>query len=77
MMQLEKKHYYHLQRLLQRYRENSIRLNEDKTDICRIKINFFGHIVTKAGIKPDPAILDAILILESLVNRRYSDRMEL
>lgn len=40
--------------MLERTREKGIKLNKDKSSICVTEVSYFGHKLTREGIKPDP-----------------------
>ena len=47
-------------RVLQRCRDSGFRLNPDKARILQEEVPYFGNILTKNGLKPDPKKLAAI-----------------
>uniref|UniRef100_A0A8C6TVI3 Reverse transcriptase/retrotransposon-derived protein RNase H-like domain-containing protein n=1 Tax=Neogobius melanostomus TaxID=47308 RepID=A0A8C6TVI3_9GOBI len=50
--------------MLQRSREQGVKLNPDKSIICATEVSYFGHLITKDGIKPDPAKIKAVRDME-------------
>lgn len=46
--------------MLERTRERGIKLNEDKSIICVPEVSYFGHRLTREGIRPDPNKVKAI-----------------
>ena len=44
-----------LERFLQRCREKGIKLNKLKLKLKCTEFSYLGHLVTKEGLKPDPA----------------------
>ena len=50
--------------MLQRSRERGVKLNPEKSTICATEVNYFGHRITKDGIKPDPAKIAAVRDME-------------
>ena len=40
--------------ILQRLKENNLRLNEDKCEFSKTEFKFYGHIYNYSGLKPDP-----------------------
>lgn len=40
--------------MLERMRDRGIKLNEDKSIICVPEVNYFGHRLTREGIRADP-----------------------
>lgn len=53
-------HNNNLRAMLQRTRERGVRLNPDKCQICVPEVSYFGHTLSREGIKPDPAKVKAI-----------------
>jgi len=62
--QTKHEHDLNLRTLLDRCREKSIRLNEDKLIVGACDVKYFGHIVSADGLKPDPEICRAIRDIE-------------
>ena len=53
----------HLERLrlvFERFRSHNLRINLDKCDFFRMKIQFLGHIVSKDGLEIDPSKIEAV-----------------
>ena len=53
----------HLERLrlvFERFREDNLKINPDKYDFFRMKVQFFGHIVSKDGLEVDPSKIEAV-----------------
>ena len=53
----------HLERLrlvFQRFRAHNLKINPDKCDFFRMKVQFLGHIVSKDGLEVDPSKLGAV-----------------
>ena len=53
----------HLERLLlvfQRFRAHNLKINPDKWDFFRMKLQFLGHIVSKDGLAVDPSKIEAV-----------------
>ena len=46
--------------MLERTREKGIKLNKDKCKICVPEVSYFGHKLTREGIRPDPNKIKAI-----------------
>lgn len=59
-----KDHDEKLEKLLQRCREQGIRLNKEKSEIRTDEITFLGHRVTSEGLKVDPDKVEAILKMQ-------------
>lgn len=60
MVEALKDHNSNLERLLHRLSLKGCKLNEDKLALCQPEIVFFGHVLCKEGLKPDPAKVEAI-----------------
>lgn len=56
----KEEHDANLRAVLTRTREKGIRLNPDKSMICVPEVSYFGHKLTREGIKPDPEKISAI-----------------
>lgn len=54
-------HDKNLEALLKRLKERNVKLNPDKTHLCKKEIKFYGHILTSQGIKPDPSKISSIV----------------
>ena len=53
----------HLARLrlaFERFRAHNLKINPDKCDFFRMKVQFLGHIVSKDGLKVDPGKIEAV-----------------
>ena len=53
----------HLERLrlvFQRFRAHHLKINPDKCDFFRMKVQFLGHIVSKDGLEVDPSKIEAV-----------------
>ncbi|XP_062699501.1 uncharacterized protein K02A2.6-like, partial [Aedes albopictus] len=53
-------HNKNLAALLQRCQEKGIKLNRNKMKLNQTEVRFFGHILSKEGLKPDPLKTSAI-----------------
>ncbi len=60
----KEEHDTNLRAMLQRSRERGVKLNPDKSTICATEVSYFGHRITKDGIKPDPAKIAAVKDME-------------
>lgn len=58
-----------LHAMLQRSRERGVRLNPEKSVIGATEVSYFGHLLSAEGIKPDPAKVAAIKMMEPPRNR--------
>ncbi len=47
--------------LMQRCRERNVKLNKEKVKVKGNEVPFIGHVLTDAGLKPDPGKIKAIL----------------
>ena len=56
----KEEHDANLRAMLERTRERGIKLNEDKSVICVPEVSYFGHRLTREGIRPDPNKVKAI-----------------
>ncbi|KAJ8333874.1 hypothetical protein SKAU_G00411930 [Synaphobranchus kaupii] len=50
--------------MLERIRERGIKLNKEKSVICVPEVSYFGHRLTREGIRPDPNKVKAIKEME-------------
>lgn len=62
-------HDANLRGMLERTREKGIKLNKDKSAICVPEVSYFGHRLTREGIRPDPNKIKAIKDLAPPRNR--------
>ncbi len=62
-------HDHNLEQCLKRCRENGIKLNPDKTEIGLTEVQYFGHILSADGLKPDPYKVAAIRDMKPPENR--------
>ena len=46
--------------LLERCREQNLKLNRSKFNFKKNEVKFLGHIVTDKGVKPDPSKIEAV-----------------
>ena len=56
----ESTHDLHLLEVLNQCRKIGLKLNADKCIFKATSIPFFGHVISREGVQPDPAKLDAI-----------------
>jgi hypothetical protein len=54
-------HEQHLRRVLQRLREHQLYAKPSKCTLFTDTIDYLGHLVTPEGIKPNPALVEAII----------------
>lgn len=55
-----KDHNIKLKKLLYRLRAKNLKLNKDKVKLCQSEVQFFGHLLTDKGVKPDPSKISAV-----------------
>ena len=55
-----KDHNINLNNLLNRLLEKGSRLNKEKLILCQEEVSFYGHIISKEGVRPDPIKVNAI-----------------
>ena len=46
--------------VLERFRAHNLKINPDKCDLFRMKVQFLGHIVSKNGLGVDPSKIEAV-----------------
>jgi len=56
----KEEHDKNLRGVLQRLKENNIRLNKDKFEFSKTEIKFYCHIFSSSGLLPDPVKVEAI-----------------
>ena len=54
--------------VLQRLKDNNLRLNKDKCEFSKSEIRFYGHIFSSSGVKPVPKKVEAIRNASPLQN---------
>jgi len=57
-------HDTNLRNILKRSLEKGIRLNEEKLEVGVTEVQYFGHILSAEGLKPDPAKVAAVREME-------------
>ena len=62
-------HDCHLVQVLNKCREIGLKLNPDKCIFKLMQVLFFGHLVTKEGLKPDPKKVNAIANMPAPQNK--------
>ena len=60
----KEEHDSNLRAMLQRSRERGVKLIPEKSTICAAEVSYFGHRITKDGVKPDPAKIAAVRDME-------------
>lgn len=66
----QKDHDKNLKQLMNRLNECNVKLNKDKVKLCKKEIKFYGHILTKDGVKPDEAKVSAIVNMPPPENKQ-------
>ena len=54
-------HDRHLLKVLNKWCEIGLKLNPDKCTFGETNVKFYGNIISKEGLRPDPAKVDIIL----------------
>ena len=72
----EENHDTRLKALLQRCREQGIKLNSKKSVVKTTSMTFLGHIVTDQGLKLDPKKVQAILEMPKPTNSAEIQRLQ-
>ena len=67
-------HWSRLREVLGKIRRSGMTLRKDKCEFGKSEIKFLGHLVSAAGIKPDPGKVEAVLGLKSPVNKTEARR---
>ena len=62
-------HDKNLQAVLQRSLDQGIRFNEDKLEVGVSEVEYFGHLLTSEGLKPDPAKVTAVENMQQPTNK--------
>ena len=57
-----------LQKVLDKIEQSGLRLNRDKCHLKKTEVKYFGHIITKDGIRPNNERVEAILKLKEPEN---------
>ena len=57
------KHLQKMETLLTRLRDTGLKVNAAKSSFCAHEIEYFGYILTRDGIKPQPKKVSAILAI--------------
>lgn len=63
-------HDSNLRAVLECSRAVGIKLNEEKLEVGVTSVQYFGHLLTADGLKPDPAKIEAIGDMEPPQNKR-------
>lgn len=65
MEEAMKDHNLNLAKLLERLTVKNFKINEKKVKICQTELQFFGHVLTSEGLKPDEDKKSAIKYIET------------
>ncbi|KAK2717929.1 hypothetical protein QYM36_006651 [Artemia franciscana] len=66
----QEEHDNRLRAVLKRAREKGVRFNREKCTFGMEQVKYFGHIISKEGIKPDPKKLNAIEKMQSPTTKK-------
>ena len=64
----EEEHDRRLQKALDKIEQSGLRLNRDKCHLKKTEVKYFGHIISKDGIRPNNERVEAILKLKKPEN---------
>ena len=53
-------HLEHLQTVINCLREVNLKLNPKKCKFAREEVDYLGHVITAAGLKPNPRLTDGV-----------------
>ena len=67
-------HNQSLRTVLQRARHCNLKLNPDKSKICKTEVKYVGHLLTAQGVKPDPERVQAIVDMPDPVDKKGVQR---
>jgi len=70
----QRDHDSNLKHLLQRAREQNLKLNKKKLKLCLAEVSYMGHRLTKDGLSPDPAKVRAISEMPRPDNKKAVER---
>ncbi|KAI8511855.1 hypothetical protein Bbelb_109550 [Branchiostoma belcheri] len=65
----EEEHNSRFRAMLQRARDKCVKLNPEKVVVAAPEVGYFGHILTKDGLKPDPKKVRAITSMKAPTNK--------
>ena len=63
-------HDYNLKSALERASKNKMRLNSEKLEVGVKQVEYFGHLITDEGLKPDPEKVKAIKSMPAPTNKK-------
>jgi len=64
MEQAVKDHNHNLEELLKRLKNRGCKLNKEKLSLLQEELIFYGHVISREGLKPDPQKVAAIKQME-------------
>ena len=67
-------HNHRLEAVLKRANEVDLRLNPQKSQICKTEVPYVGHLLTQNGLKPNPERVQAILELVTPTDKQAVQR---
>jgi len=70
MSKTVEEHLEHLEAVFSRLRAANLTANGPKTKLMQISLIYLGHVVSAAGIQPDPSRVEAILKLAHPTSRK-------
>jgi transposase InsO family protein len=68
-------HDMHLRAALDRASERNLRLNPDKLVVGATEVDYFGHVISADGLKPDPAKVKAVQEMAPPVDKKELQTM--
>lgn len=63
-------HNEKLRKTLETAREKGVRFNPEKTQLCQTSVKFYGEMLTRNGMIPDPEKVQAVKAMESPQNKK-------
>ena len=63
-------HDRNLQAALERSSTKNLKLNPDKLEVGATEVQYFGHIISSEGLKPDPAKFKAVQDMSPPINKK-------
>ena len=67
-------HNANLEKLLQKCREQNLKLNRQKVKLCKTEVSYIGHLLTADGVKPDPEKVHAVVEMPRPTNVKEVQR---
>ena len=66
----QEEHDMTLRQALERAKERKLKLNPEKLTVGVQQVDYFGHLVTSEGLKPDPAKVNAIMNMPAPTDKK-------